>query len=87
MLGSYLLVQRDKPEEKLSPGGILMPAKTAANPEWANVIAVGDDAGAKINKGDRILMSKFSGADVMIGDEQHFVVRLEDVYGVERQVG
>jgi chaperonin GroES len=85
MLGSYILTQRDKPEEKRSPGGIVMPAQASANPTWANVVAVGDAVGTKVMVGDRILVSKFAGADVMVGEEQCFVVRLDDVYGVQRQ--
>jgi chaperonin GroES len=85
MFGSYVLIQRDKPEEKRSPGGIVMPAKSTVNPAWANVISVGPDAARMVSEGDRVLVSKFAGADVVLGDDQCFVVRLEDVYGVERR--
>lgn len=87
MLGSYLLIQKDKPEEKRSPGGIVLPAQTTPNPTWANVVAAGDEVGTKVKAGDRVLVSKFAGADVIVDEEPLFVVRLEDVYGVVRKDG
>lgn len=87
MLGAYLLIQKDKPEERRSPGGIVLPPQAAPNPTWANVIEVGDGVGPRVKAGDRILVSKFAGADVQVDDEQLFVVRLDDVYGVVRSDG
>jgi co-chaperonin GroES (HSP10) len=87
MLGSYILIQKDRPQEKRSPGGIVLPAPVTANPTWASVVAVGDEVGTKVKAGDRILVSKFAGADVLIGEDTCFVVRLEDVYGIERSDG
>lgn len=90
MLGFYILMQRDKPAEKKSPGGIVMPAQQSNLPTWGTVLAVGEGVAADpvvgllIRIGTRILVGKYTGSDVQINDEAAVVVRLEDVYGVER---
>jgi chaperonin GroES len=84
MLGPHILVQRDRPMERKSPGGIHMPAPKGETPTWGTAVAVGPDAAEKVKVGDRLLMGKYAGTDVVINDEPAVVVRLEDVYGIER---
>jgi len=90
MLGKFILMQRDKPEEKKSPGGIHMPASASVSPTWGNVIAVGDEVaghpslGLLVQPGARILVGKYAGSDVQVNGEAAVVVNIEDVYGVER---
>lgn len=87
MLGAYILIQRDKPQERVTPGGIVLPAKTSVDPAWATVRAVGVEAACVVSPGDRIMVSRFAGSDVKVGDEQLHVVSLDDVFGVDRGVG
>lgn len=92
MLGSYILVRREKPVEQKTPGGIIKPpsAQAADHMTWGIVIAVGPDVaeiGRAIVPGTRILVGRYAGSDVKVHGEDAVVVRLEDVYGVERDVG
>lgn len=83
MLGSYVLIRKEKPVEKKSPGGIVIPQNAQAqSPAWGAVIGVGPEVSG-VAVGDRVLMGKYSGSDVVVDDEPCVVVRLEDVYGVE----
>ena len=84
MLGPYILMRRDKPEERLSPGGVVMPKKSGDTPTWGTAVAVGGEASLSVVVGDRLLVGRYAGNDVQVGEESLVVVRLEDVYGVDQ---
>jgi len=90
MLGKFILMQRDKPVEQKTPGGIIKPSTASVSPTWGNVIAVGDEVaghpslGLLVQPGARILVGKYAGSDVQVNGEPAVVVDIEDVYGVER---
>lgn len=88
MLGLYILMQRDKPQEKKTPGGLFVPTSAQSQtPTWGTVLGVGPDVDKSITVGSRILVSKYAGSDVQVDDDLAVVVRSEDVYGVEQQDG
>lgn len=95
MLGAYILVRREKPVERKSPGGVVLPPQAGAadHMTWGIVIAVGPDVaghpqvGRRLTPGARILVGRYAGSDVKVHGEDAVVVRLEDVYGVECDVG
>lgn len=84
MLGPYILMRRDRPEERKTPGGIVLPAKGGDTPTWGTAVSVGDEAATKVVIGDRLLVGRYAGNEVKVGEEPLVVVRVEDVYGVER---
>lgn len=88
-LHDRILVKRVE-EEKKSKGGIIIPETAKEKPQEARVVAVGTgkvlDNGKKqaleVNKGDRVLFSKYSGSEVQIDGEEHLIIREEDVLAV-----
>ena len=88
-LGDRILVKRIKEEDK-SKGGIIIPDTAKQKPQEGRVVAVGKgkmtDTGyllvSDVKAGDRILFGKYSGSEVKLEDEEHLIVREDDVLGV-----
>ncbi|MDD5557939.1 MAG: co-chaperone GroES [bacterium] len=88
-LGDRILVQRLE-EAEVKKGGIIIPDTAKEKPMEAKVIEVGpgrrDDDGKliplEVKRGDRILIGKYSGTEVTIGDKEHLIVREEDVLAI-----
>ncbi|MFA9453684.1 MAG: co-chaperone GroES [Candidatus Aminicenantaceae bacterium] len=73
-------------EQEVVKGGIIIPDTAKEKPLEADVIAVGKSRidGDKIipleiKAGDRVLIGKFSGTDVMVDDVEHVIVREEEI--------
>lgn len=89
-LHDNIFIERDKTEEKKSPGGIVLPEEAQLTPDTATVIAVGPgrlmESGIKIvpevKEGDKILIGRFSGTEVNWGLEKRTVMPWGDVLGV-----
>jgi len=87
-LQDRILVERI--EEEVKKGGIIIPDSAKEKPQQGKVIAVGsgrvDDSGKKIpmevKKGDIILFGKYSGNEIRIGEEEHLIMREEDVLAI-----
>jgi len=77
-------------EETTSAGGIVLPDSATEKPIRGEVLAVGPgkvlDNGDKrpldVNVGDTVLFGKYSGTEIKIDDEEHLVMREEDIMGV-----
>ncbi len=77
-------------EKEVVKGGIIIPDTAKEKPQEAEVVAVGpgklDDDGKRmpvdVKKGDRVLIGKYSGTDIKIGDEEFVIVREDEVLGV-----
>jgi len=90
-LGDRILVKRVEEKEQVK-GGIIIPDSAKEKPQEAEVIAIGtgkrDDSGKlipfEVKAGDRVLISKYGGTEVKIGDETLLIVREDDVLGVLR---
>jgi len=88
-LQDRILVKRVEEEEKTS-GGIIIPDTAKEKPMEGKVVAVGkgkvlEDGKVMpldVNKGDRILFSKYAGTEVKIEGQEHLIIREEDVLGV-----
>ena len=88
-LHDRILVKRIEDEEK-TKGGIIIPDSAKEKPQEGKVIAVGNgkiaDDGTvtplDVKKGDKILFSKYAGSEVNIEDEEHLIIREDDVLGV-----
>ena len=85
-----VFVERDKAEEKKSPGGIILTKKAQDRPDTAVVLAVGpgrvlsDGSTVKpsVKKGDRVLIGRFSGTEVSLDGEPKLIVPWGDILGI-----
>jgi chaperonin GroES len=88
-LQDRILVKRIDEESK-TKGGIIIPDTAKEKPQEAKVIAVGkgkvtDDGKLQpldVKKGDRVLISKYSGTEVNVEGEEHLIIREEDVLAI-----
>jgi chaperonin GroES len=92
-LQDRILVERI--EEELKKGGIIIPDSAKEKPQQGKVIAAGpgriDEKGNRIpmevKKGDTILFGKYSGNEIRIGEEEHLIMREDDVLAVIEKEG
>ncbi len=88
-LQDRILVKRIE-EEETTAGGIIIPDAAKEKPQEGKVIAVGkgvirDDGKLQkldVKKGDRVLFGKFAGTEVSLEDEEHLIIREDDVLGI-----
>lgn len=88
-LQDRVIVKRLAEEEK-TKGGIFIPDTAKEKPQQGEVVAVGKGKVADDGKlikldvkaGDRILFSKYAGAEVKIEDEDHLIMREDDILGI-----
>ena len=88
-LGDRVLVKRIEAQEEIR-GGIIIPDTAKEKPQEAEVVAVGDgkldDNGKRlpmnVKKGDRVLIGKYSGQDIKINDEEHTILREDEILAV-----
>ncbi len=74
-------------EKEMTKGGIIIPDTAKEKPQEAEVIEVGKGRTTEdgkvipldVKKGDKVLIGKFSGTEVMIGDVEHVIVREEEI--------
>ncbi len=88
-LQDRVIVKRIEEEEK-SKGGIIIPDTAKEKPQEGRVVAVGkgkvDENGktipmdVKVN--DRVLFGKYAGTEINIDDDEHLIMREEDILGV-----
>ena len=71
-------------------GGIIIPDTAKEKPQEAEVIAVGpgkiqDDgkrAPMDVKAGDKVLIGKYSGSEIKIGDEDYVILREDEILAV-----
>ncbi len=88
-LQDRILVKRVDEEEKTA-GGIIIPDSAKEKPQEGIVISVGngkisDDGKVQpldVKKGDKILFSKYAGTEVTLDNEEHLIIREDDVLGI-----
>jgi len=88
-LQDHIMVKR-MDEEETSKGGILIPDTAKEKPQQAKVIAVGkgkvnEDGKVQpldVQKGDRVLIGKYSGTEVNIDGDEHLIIREHDVLAI-----
>ena len=77
-------------EEDKTPGGIFIPDSVREKPLEALVVAVGTgkvlESGVthplSVKPGDRVLIGKYTGAEVKLDGEEHLILREDDVLAV-----
>ncbi|MBD3853764.1 MAG: co-chaperone GroES [Acidobacteria bacterium] len=88
-LGDRVLLKRTETEEEVR-GGIIIPDTAKEKPQEADVVAVGDgklDDNGKlipmnVKKGDRVLIGKYTGQDIKINNEEHTIVREDEILAI-----
>ena len=88
-LHDRVLVKRFNEEER-SKGGIIIPDTAKEKPMEAEVVAVGkgkvNEEGKQfpldVKAGDRILIGKYAGTEIKIDDEEHLILREDEVLAV-----
>ena len=88
-LNDRIVAKRIEQAEEVR-GGIIIPDTAKEKPQEAEIIAVGpgklDDDGKRtpmdVKKGDRVLIGKYSGSEIKIGDEDLVILREDEVLGV-----
>jgi len=75
-------------EKEVTKSGIIIPDTAKEKPLEAEVIAVGKGRVTEdgkviplddVKKGDKVLIGKFSGIEVTIGDVEHLIVKEEEI--------
>ena len=89
-LGDRILVKRQEAEEKTA-SGIFLPDTAREKPQYADVVEVGEGklnttTGKRealgISKGDTVLLSKWGGTEVKVGDDAFLIINADDVLAV-----
>jgi chaperonin GroES len=88
-LNDRVIVRRVAEEQKTA-GGIIIPDTAKEKPQEGSVVAVGpgrrDDDGNRVplevQKGDRILFSKYAGSEIKIDGEEHVFMREDDILAI-----
>lgn len=88
-LGDKILVKRAEPETK-TKSGIYLPETAKDKPQQATVVAVGqgrlldngERAPFQVKAGDTVLLGKWGGTEVKIGDVEYVVLGEDEVLGI-----
>lgn len=88
-LGDRVLVKIAEAAEEIK-GGIIIPDSAKEKPQEAEVIALGtgkkDENGKpqafEVKIGDRVIISKYGGTEVKLGDKKYTLVREDDILGI-----
>ena len=71
--------------EETTKSGIILAGSAKEKPEIANVIEVGGgkkDVEMTVKKGDKVLISKYSGTNVKLDGEEYIIVKMEDILAI-----
>ena len=88
-LHDRVVVKRIETQEQVR-GGIIIPDTAKEKPQEAEVIAVGpgkfNDNGQRapmdVKAGDRILIGKYSGSEIKVGDDDLVILREDEILAV-----
>lgn len=88
-LHDRVLVRRIEQDEQ-RVGGIIIPDTAREKPQQAEVIAVGSgrvlETGSRVpptvKAGDRVLVGKWSGSEVKLGDEEYLILKEDEILGI-----
>lgn len=88
-LGDRVLVQAIEVKEE-KKGGIIIPDSAKEKPQEGKVVAVGagrlDENGKlipmNVKKGDTVLMPKYGGSEIKVGDDEYQIVREDDILAI-----
>lgn len=84
------IVAKPTAAEEITKGGIVLPDSAQERPQEAEVIAVGPgkvmETGAKVamevKVGDKVIYSKYGGAEIKIGGNEYVILRQDDILAI-----
>ena len=68
--------------EETTKSGIILTSKAQEKPQVAEVVAVGPgdkDVTMEVKVGDRVLISKYAGTEVMVDGEEYTILKQSDI--------
>ena len=71
--------------EETTKSGIILTGSAKEKPEIAEVLAVGEgkkDVTMTVEKGDKVLIQKYSGTNVKVDGEEYIIVKMDDILAV-----
>ncbi len=71
--------------EETTKSGIILAGSAKEKPEVAQVMEVGPgkkDVTMTVKKGDKVLISKYSGTEVKVDGEEYTIVKMDDILAV-----
>jgi chaperonin GroES len=85
-LGDRVVI-RPTPKEEMSKGGIVLPDTAKEKPQEGEIIAVGpgrltEDGkriAMEVKKGNKVIYSKYAGAEFKLDDEELVILRESDI--------
>lgn len=88
-LHDLVLLRRIEAEER-TPGGVIIPDTAKEKPVEGEVLAVGPGAPDEFGKlrapgvkvGDRVLVAKWAGTEVLIGGEDRLILKESQILGI-----
>ena len=88
-LGDKVVVRRLEGEETTA-GGIVLPDSAQEKPQQGRVLSVGDGrrlpdgtrSSNQVREGDRILLSRYAGTEVIVGDEEVLIMSEDEILAV-----
>ncbi len=87
-LADRVVLKMSEPEEK-TQGGIILAASSQEKPQTATVVAVGPGNVYEgktepmyVKVGDIVLINKYGGQEITMGDEKYTIVRQSDILGI-----
>ncbi len=88
-LQDRVIIKRLEESEK-TKGGIIIPDAAKEKPQEGRVVAVGigkmtekgQRVAPEVKAGDKILFGKYSGTDIKIDDEEHLILREDDILAI-----
>ncbi len=87
-LGDRVLVKHIEEKEQIK-GGIIIPDAAKEKSQEAEVVALGTGrvedgkrAAFEVKVGDKVLIAKYGGTEVKIGEEKFTLVREDDILGI-----
>ena len=88
-LGDRVLVKQAEEKEQIK-GGIIIPDAAKEKSQEAEVVAIGSGklgsdgkrVAFEVKVGDRVLISKYGGTEVTVGDEKYVLLREDDIVAI-----
>ena len=71
--------------EETTKSGIILSGSAKEKPEVAEVVEVGPgtaDIKMEVKKGDKVLISKYSGTNVKLEGDEFIIVKMEDILAI-----
>ncbi|HPH02843.1 MAG TPA: co-chaperone GroES [Spirochaetota bacterium] len=80
-LGDRVLVKISESESK-TKSGLYIPENTKEKKNQGQVVAIGSSEDIKVKVGDVVLYDKYSGSVYTIDEEEHIILRNDDILAI-----